>query len=71
MKEKYKELHVILVSRGLYPQMKRLDNEVSKVLLDFMENDNVDFQLVPAHIHQWNVIEHVIWAWKYFLDRTQ
>ena len=30
-------------------QIKILKNEVPKVLIDFMDNDNFDIQLVPAH----------------------
>ena len=45
----------MLVIRILRPHMQILDNKVSKVLLEFMENDNVDFQQVPAHIHCRNV----------------
>ena len=57
MAEKYKGLHGMLVSRELCPQMKILCNEVSKVLLEFMENENFGFQLVPAHIHCKNLEE--------------
>ena len=52
MKEKYKELHGILVSQGLRKYIQILDNELTKVLLELMENQNIDFQLVPAHIHK-------------------
>ena len=54
MTEKYKELNGMLLNVGLFPQVQILDNKVSKVLLEFMENCNVSLQLVPAHIHQWN-----------------
>ena len=64
MAEKYKELHVILVIQGLRPHMQRLDKEVLNVLIGFMENDNVDFQLVPAHMHWRNAAERAIRTWK-------
>ena len=57
MAEKYNQLRGTIVSQGLLPKMQILDNEVSKVLLYFMVNENVDFQLFPVHIHQWNVEE--------------
>ena len=63
MAEKYKGLHGMLVSRELCPQMKILCNEVSKVLLEFMVNDNVDFQLVSAYIHWHNAAERAISTW--------
>ena len=40
--------------------MQILENEISKLLLEFMENKNVDFQLVPAHIHWKNATEQSI-----------
>ena len=40
--ENYKKMHGMLVSWGLRPQVQILETEVSKVLLEFMENDNVD-----------------------------
>ena len=64
MTEIYKELYVVQVCQGLRPQMQILGNEVSKVLLEFMENENVHFQLVPAYIHWWNVAERAIRACK-------
>ena len=45
MTEIYKELYVVQVCQGLRPQMQILGNEVSKVLLEFMENENVHFQI--------------------------
>ena len=57
MIKKYKELHGMLVSRVLRSQMQMFDNEVSKILLEFMENENFGFQLVPAHIHCKNLEE--------------
>ena len=38
--------------------------EVSKVLLEFMENENADLQLFPEHIHWWNAAELAIRTWK-------
>ena len=47
----------MIVIQVLTPQMKILENKVSKLLLEFMENENVDLQLVPAHTHQRNAEE--------------
>ena len=57
-------MHVTLVIRGLRPQIKILDNEFSKLLLDFMGNDDVDLQLVPEHINRKNAAEREIRTWK-------
>ena len=44
--------------------MQILYNEVSKILLEFMENYNVDFQLIPEHIHLRNAVERTNRTWK-------
>ena len=42
----------LLKSRGLSPQLHRLDNEASKALRDHLKHDlQVDYQLAPPHIH--------------------
>jgi hypothetical protein len=46
----YKRVHSLLSSCGLKPQLKNLDNEASKELLQFM----LDSQLVPANMHRRN-----------------
>jgi hypothetical protein len=48
---RYKKLHQELVYEGLRPQLQHLDNEASKVLKQFLHNENVYFQLVPPHVH--------------------
>jgi hypothetical protein len=60
----YKSIHTLLVKCGLCPQLQRLDNEASKVLKDFMEEQEVDFQLVPPGMHCRNAAERAIWTWK-------
>ena len=57
MTEKYKELHGTLLIQVLFTHIEIVDNKFSKVLLEFMENYNVDFLLVPAHIHWRNAEE--------------
>ena len=44
--------------------MQIFDNELTKVILELMENQNIDFQLVPAHIHQKNSAEQAVGTWK-------
>jgi hypothetical protein len=56
----YKTLHSKLVSAGLQPQLQKLDNECSEALKDFMRKQEVDFQLVPPHVHRRNAAERAI-----------
>ena len=47
----------MLVSQVLRSQMQIFYREFSKALIDFMQNENVDIQLVLAHIHWQNLEE--------------
>ena len=44
--------------------MHVLDNKYSKVLKEYMEEDNELFQLVPPHLHQQNAAERAIQIFK-------
>ena len=54
----------LLCSRGLTPKMHRLDNECSKVLKEYTEEENETFQLVLPHLHQRNAAEREIQTFK-------
>jgi len=49
---------------GLCPCLQHLDNEASQVLKDFLVAEDVDFQLVPLHVHRCNAAEHAICTFK-------
>ena len=53
----YTRAHTLFSSRGLRPQLQRLNNEASAALKVFMTEQEVDFQLVPPH---YNKIELII-----------
>ena len=60
----YKQVHSLLTSRGLKPQLQRLDNEASTALQNFMHAEQIDFQLVPPHVHRRNAAERAIRTFK-------
>ena len=60
----YKRAHKLLTSRGLRPVLQKLDNEASDALQQFMASQEVDFQLVPPHVHRRNAAERVIRTFK-------
>ena len=60
----YKTAHALLVRSGLLPRLQRLDNECSDILKDFMHEQQVDFQLVPPHMHRRNYSERTIRTFK-------
>jgi hypothetical protein len=60
----YSSLHDYLVARGLKPQLQKLDNEAPDGLKRFMKAHNVDYQLVPPHLHRRNAAERTIQTFK-------
>ena len=56
----YKKAHKILTSRGLKPILQKLDNEASSALQQYMVSVDVDYQLVPPHVHRRNAAERAI-----------
>ncbi|EEC51526.1 predicted protein [Phaeodactylum tricornutum CCAP 1055/1] len=60
----YRRAFDLFSSRGLRPQLQRLDNEASTALQQFMDDSRVDFQLVPPHLHRRNVAERAIRTFK-------
>jgi hypothetical protein len=60
----YKRAHTLFSSRGLKPQLQRLDNEASTALKTYMADQDVDFQLVPPHVHRRSAAERAIRTFK-------
>jgi hypothetical protein len=56
----YMHAHTLLTSRGLHPLLQTLDNEASHLLHTFMATEQIDYQLVPPHIHRRNAAERAI-----------
>jgi hypothetical protein len=60
----YSKLHEYLSDRGLKPRLQKLDNECPIGLKRLMKQNEVDYQLVPPHIHRRNSAERAISSWK-------
>lgn len=60
----YTTLHKKLCSVGLKPQLQRLDNECSDILKQYMTEQDIDYQLVPPHVHRQNAAERAIRTFK-------
>ena len=56
----YQSIHQRLLQAGCRPQLQRLDNECSQALKDFLNEQEIDFQLVPPDDHRRNAAERVI-----------
>ena len=57
-------MHAKLCAAGLRPQLQRLDNECSAILKEFLQAENVDYQLVPPGCHRRNAAERAIRTFK-------
>jgi hypothetical protein len=53
-----------LVARGLKPKLMKLDNEASKLLKTYLDQQDITFQLVPLYIHRRNAAERAIRSFK-------
>ncbi len=60
----YQVLHDCLVAAGLKPRLQKLDNEASRRLKQFLDNNDIEFQLVPLHLHCCNAAECAIRTFK-------
>jgi hypothetical protein len=56
----YKMACELLTSRSLKPCLQKLDNEASTALQHYMASVDVDFQLVPPHVHHRNTAKRAI-----------
>jgi hypothetical protein len=53
-----------LVARGLKPNLMKLDNEASKLLKDYLYQEDITFKLVPPYSHRRNSAEREIRSFK-------
>jgi hypothetical protein len=53
-----------LVARGLKPKLMKLDNEASKLLKDYLHQQDITCQLVPPYSHRRNSAERAIRSFK-------
>ena len=60
----WKELHKIYKDAAVAPHIYILDNEFSQELRTAMEDEKVDFQLMPPHLHRSNLTERAIQIFK-------
>jgi hypothetical protein len=62
------EAYTIVLNRlkkaGLAPKLQRLDNEASRALKDFFDEQDIDWQLVPQYCHRRNAAERAIRTYK-------
>ena len=60
----YKQAYKMLQTKGLKPKLQRLDNECSELLKEYLDANNVKYQLTPSGKHSRNAAEKAIQIWK-------
>jgi hypothetical protein len=60
----YSKIYDELTSKGLKPKFQRMDNEASTALKHFLHSNDIQFQLVPPHVHRQNAAERDIQTFK-------
>ena len=60
----YQTLIDRLNSRGIYPKLQLLDNEISAEYENVITSNHITFQLVPPHNHRRNLAERAIQTFK-------
>ena len=58
--ETYNILYEQLKKAGIVPVIQRIDNEVSKILIESIEEKNIQYQLASPHNHRLNPAERAI-----------
>jgi hypothetical protein len=53
-----------LIARGLKPKLMTLDNEASKLIKNYLHDQNISFQFVPPYCHHRNAAERVTSSFK-------
>ncbi len=60
----FKTIHARLCKAGLTPKLQHLDNECSQELKDFLDEQEIDYQLVPPSVHRHNSAKWAIRTFK-------
>jgi hypothetical protein len=60
----YSKIYDELTSKGLKPKFLTMDNEASTALKHFLHSKDIQFQLVPPHVHRQNAAKRTIQKFK-------
>ena len=56
----FKDVHALLLRRGIHPKYCRMDNECSAPIKQFIKDENMNLQLTPPQMHRQNWAERAI-----------
>ena len=60
----YETIHKRLKKCGCKPSLQVMDNEVSEMLMEYHDDQNIKIQLAPPNMHRRNAAERAIRTWK-------
>ena len=60
----FQKIHHRIAATGRKPHMHILDNEASDPIKNYMKSTNINYQLVPPHVHRRNAAERAIRTFK-------
>ena len=60
----YDKLYNCLTKAGIVPVMQRIDNGVSKVLIESIEEKGLKYQLASSHDYRLNPAKRAVQTWK-------
>jgi len=60
----YEKIYAYLTSRGYKPKLHKLDNETSKDVEQFIQEQQAKYQYTPPEMHRTNAAERAIQTWK-------
>ena len=56
----FKDVHALLLRRGIQPKYCIMDNECSAPIKQFIKDEDMDLQLTPPQMHRQNWAERAI-----------
>ena len=60
----FQEITQLLIKKTLQLNFMKIDNEASSSILNYLQNENVHYQLVPPNNHRANIAERAMQTFK-------
>eukprot|EP00957_Ditylum_brightwellii_P051182 3879973-Ditylum_brightwellii.AAC.1 len=60
----YEGVYNMLTKKGYKPQLHKLDNETSRDLMEWIDDQQTEIQFTPPEMHQTNAAEKAVQNWK-------
>eukprot|EP00957_Ditylum_brightwellii_P106799 8147806-Ditylum_brightwellii.AAC.1 len=60
----YEAVYNMLMKKGYKPELHKLDNEMFRDLMEWIEDQQTEIQFTPPEMHWTNVAEKAVQMWK-------